>query len=76
MCFRDVKNLSQTLNEVLNPNFQPFSFELRKIRFYKIYFDLEFQSSVTSKLNIFEIIFHLSILMSHHEYLNNVIIGC
>jgi len=33
---------------VLNPNFRTFSFELKKIRLFKIKFDLDFKSSMTS----------------------------
>jgi len=28
---------------VLNPNFRPFSFELKKIRFFEVNFDLDFR---------------------------------
>jgi len=33
---------------LLNPDFRPFSFELKKIRFFEINFDQGFKSSVTS----------------------------
>jgi len=35
--------LEKTLKGVLNPNFRLFSLELKKIRFFKVYFDLGFR---------------------------------
>jgi len=54
---------------VLNPNFRPFSFELKKIRFFKINFfkinfDLGFRVLWSRTLNIFKILFPLSSLMA------------
>jgi len=39
--------------EVLNPNFRPFSFELKKIRFFKINFDFGFRVLWPRTLKIF-----------------------
>jgi len=49
---------------VLNTNFRSFSLNLKKIRFFKIYFDQGLQSSVTSENEEFEILF----LFSSYRY--------
>jgi len=38
-----VSLLGKTLKGVLNPNFRPVSFELKKYRFFEINFDLGFR---------------------------------
>jgi len=53
--------ISSTLKGGLNPNFQPFSFELRKNRFFEMNFDLGFRVQWPQKLKIFEIIFPLAL---------------
>jgi len=49
---------------VLNPNFRPFSFELKKIGLFEINFDLGFRVLRPRTLKIFEIVFPLSSLMT------------
>jgi len=52
------------LKEVLNPNFRPFSFKLKKNFFFEINFELGFRVLWPRTLKIFEIIFLLSSLVT------------
>jgi len=55
---------SSTVKGVLNPNFPLFSFKLKKIKFFKINFDLGFRVLWPQTLKIFEILFPFSWLMT------------
>jgi len=55
---------SPVVKGILNPNFRPFSFELKKIRFFEINFALGFRVLLPRTLKLFEIIFPLSNLMT------------
>jgi len=56
--------VKKQLKGVLNPNFWPFSFEMRKIRYFKINFELGCKSSVTSETEDIWNSFSLSNLMT------------
>jgi len=47
--FFEFKFSELCIKGVLNPNFRPCSFELKKVRFFKMNFDLGFRVLLTSE---------------------------
>jgi len=67
LAFFKTQSAKNNLKGVLNPNFRPFSIELKKIRFFKINFYLGFRGLWPQTLKIFEILFPRNSLMTSLE---------